>query len=389
MSQSIADIGAMAKDGLYRTIQTHLTGVRNTIPVEVRLPGGAAYRFGTGEPAVKVLVNDRTGLKALRRLDELSICEAYMNGSLDVAGDILGFVSLRRALSDNNPLQYLRARVAPWFTGRIPTDRHAIAAHYDVDNDFYLQFLDATRCYSQAVFERDDEALSTAQRRKLDFAIDACRMKPDDRVLDVGGGWGSFTEHAGRRGIQVTSLTISRPSEEFLADLIRREALPCRVLNQDFLAHTTPEPYDAVLILGVMEHLPDYPAVLRQLLRLLKRGGRVYLDASAVREKYSKPSFIARHIFPADHTFLCLHDFLSAVAKTEMDVLEVHNDRHNYFLTCKAWAENLEAARDDIVRRWGETLYRRFRLYLWGSAYAFLSRSAEAFRVVLERPLEV
>ncbi len=66
----------------------------------------------------------------------------------------------------------------------------------------------------------------------------------------------------------------------------------------------------------------------------------------------------------------------------------MHNDRHNYVLTRKAWAENLDAARDEVIRRWGETLYRRFRLYLWGSAQAFLSRGAEAFRVVLERPLE-
>lgn len=238
------------------------------------------------------------------------------------------------------------------------------------------------------MFEDDEEPLETAQRRKLDFAIDACRLQPGDRVLDVGGGWGSFMEHAGQRGIQVTSLTISRQSEAFLTDLIERRQLPCQVVNQDFLAYTSPDPYDALVILGVMEHLPDYPAVLRQFLRLLKPGGRVYLDASAHRDKYSKPTFIARYIFPADHSFLCLHDFLAAVAKGGMDVLAVHNDRHSYFLTCKAWAENLDAARDEIIRRWGEALYRRFRLYLWGSAYAFLSHHADAFRVVLERPSE-
>jgi cyclopropane-fatty-acyl-phospholipid synthase len=80
--------------------------------------------------------------------------------------------------------------------------------------------------------------------------------------------------------------------------------------------------------------------------------------------------------------------FLGAVAKTQLDVLAVYNDRHSYFLTCKAWAENLEAARDEIIRRWGEPLYRRFRLYLWGSAYAFLNRGMEAYRVLLERPRE-
>lgn len=171
------------------------------------------------------------------------------------------------------------------------------------------------------------------------FAIDAYRLQPGDRVLAVGGGWGSFMEHAGQCGIQVTSLTISRQSEASLTDLIERRELPCQVVNQDFLAYTSPDPYDALVILGVMEHLPDYLAVLRQFLRLLKPGGRVYLDASAHRDKYSKPTFIARYIFPADHSFLCLHDFLAAVAKGGMDVLAVHNDRHSYFLTCKAWAE--------------------------------------------------
>ena len=137
-----------------------------------------------------------------------------------------------------------------------------------------------------------------------------------------------------------------------------------------------------------MEHLPDYPVVLRRLQRLLKPGGRVYLDASAFREKYVKPTFVSRYVFPGDHSYFCLHDFLAAAAKTPLDVLAVYNDRHNYFLTCKAWAENLEAAREEIIRRWGEPLYRRFRLYLWGSAYAFLNRGMEAYRVLLERPRE-
>lgn len=389
MSQCATVCGAAAPDRLSRLIQQRVFGDRVKIPLEVRLWGGRTYRFGAGEPAVKILVKDRKGLSALRRLNELRICEAYMNGSLDVQGDMLGFASLRPGLHDRHPLHDLWRRLAPWFVGRITTDRHAIAAHYDVASDFYLRFLDPTRCYSQAVFERDDEPLETAQRRKLDFAIDACHLEPGDRVLDVGGGWGSFTEQAGARGIQVTSLTISGESETFLSDLIDRRQLPCRVVNQDFLAYRSPEPYDAIVILGVMEHLPDYPAVLRQCQRLLKPGGRVYLDASASRDKYDKPSFIARYIFPADHAFLCLHDFLHAVAKTPIEVLAVYNDRHNYFLTCRAWAENLEAASEDIIARWGETLYRRFRLYLWGSAQAFLSRGAEAFRVVLERPLDV
>ncbi len=372
-------------DRILRRIQKHFAD-RVEVPFEIRLWGDRAYRFGEGEPAVDIMVRDRNGLAALGRLDELSICEAYMAGSLDVVGDMLQFVGLRGALRDSHPLDYLWRRIAPWLIGRSTANRQAIETHYEFDNDFYLKFLDASRCYSQAVFERDDEALETAQCRKLNFAVEACGLERGDRVLDVGGGWGSFTEHAGRRGIQVTALTISDQSEQFLKDLIQRLQLPARVLNRDFLLYDSREPYDAIVILGVMEHLPDYPAVLRRLQRLLKPGGRVYLDASAFREKYVKPTFVSRYIFPGDHSYFCLHDFLAAAAKTPLDVLAVYNDRHSYYLTCKAWAENLEAARDEIIRRWGEALYRRFRLYLWGSAFAFLNRGLEAYRVVLERP---
>lgn len=372
---------------MFGLIQKRVSG-RTTTPFEIRLWGDHVYRFGDGAPAVRILVKDRRGLAALASLDELRICEAYMGGSLDVAGDMLAFAGMRGTLTDRHPLHALWQRLAPLLIGRVRSDRQVIAAHYEFDNDFYLTFMDPTRCYSQAVFERDDEPLEAAQRRKLDYAIDACGLKPGDRVLDVGGGWGAFTEHAGQRGIHVTSLTISRQSERFLSDLIDRLRLPCRVLNQNFLEHAAPEPYDGIVILGVMEHIPDYAAALRQYRRLLKPGGRVYLDASAFREKYEKATFISRYIYPGDHSFFCLPEFLGAAAGTPFEVLAVHNDRHSYYLTCKAWAENLEAARDEIIHRWGENLYRRFRLYLWGSAQAFLSRGLEAYRVVLELPAE-
>lgn len=372
-------------DRIVQRIRRRLTDKVKT-PFEIRLWEDRVYRFGVGEPTVDIVVKDRNGLLALGRLDELGICEAYMDGSLDVVGDMQHFVGLRGTLSDRHPLTYLWRRIAPFLFGRATTNRQAIAAHYEFPSDFYLKFLDATRCYSQAVFEHDDEPLESAQRRKLDFALESCRLSPGDRVLDVGCGWGSFTEHAGRRGIQVTSLTISDQSEQFVRDLIRRLQLPAKVLNEDFLMHHSTEPYDAMVIIGVMEHLPDYPGVLQRIEHLLKPGGRLYLDASAFREKHVKPTFVSRYVFPGDHSYFCLHDFLAAVAKTRLDVSAVFDDRHNYYLTCKAWAENLEATRDEITRRWGEALYRRFRLYLWGSAYAFLNRGMEAYRVVLERP---
>jgi cyclopropane-fatty-acyl-phospholipid synthase len=357
------------------------------VPFELHFWTGQSLVFGQGRPAFRVTINDQRGLAALGSLDELAISEAYLSGSLDVIGDMLRLIDLRGTLAGGDRWwNQSGRRLAALILGQARTDRRAIAQHYEFDHDFYLSFLQETRCYSQAVFERNDESLDDAQRRKLDMALEACRVEAGQRVLDVGGGWGTFTEHAGRKGIRVTSLTISKKSHEFLHDLIARLELPCRVVMESFLEHEVVERYDAIAILGVMEHLPNYRAVLRQFTRLLKPGGRVYLDASAIGEKFQSTPFISRYIYPGNHSFFCLHNFLKELAATPFELIWVQNDRHSYYLTCKAWAQNFERARDEIVSRWGESIYRRFRLYLWGSAHAFLSRGLNAYRVVLELP---
>src|SRR4030095_10855214 len=104
-------------------------------------------------------------------------------------------------------------------------------------------------------------------------------------VLDIGGGWGAFVEYAGRRGIKVTSLTLSGESEKFVQRMIDENGWDCRIHRQHFFEHNTDSPYDAIVNLGVTEHLPDYRQTLSQYQRLLRPGGRVYLDASACREK--------------------------------------------------------------------------------------------------------
>lgn len=373
------------ESGLAQLIQNHLA-TKSVVPFSVRLPNNNIYRFGGGDPAFTVSLKDQKALSAITRFDELRFTEAYINGSLDIEGDIWSVMICRQILSDMRPIHSLWRRIEPLLAGQVRTNKRAIDEHYDYESEFYLKFMDPTRCYSQAVFENDDEPLETAQRRKLEFVVQSCELKPGDRVLDVGGGWGTFVEHAGKQGIQVTALTIARKSEEFINSLIQRLQLPCKVIYGDFYQHTSPEPYDAIAILGVMEHLPDYAAVVKQFQRLLKPGGKIYLDASSFREKYSKPTFISRYVYPGNHRYFCLHDFLTQVAKTNLEIRSIYNDRHSYYLTCREWAKNLDAAREEIVNRWGERVYRIFRLYLWGASHSFFNRGMDAFRVVLERP---
>jgi len=360
----------------------------NFAPFELQLPGQPAQRFGSGDATFKITVHGDDGLSAILTGDETSIAESYMDGGIDLEGDMLALYSFRNGLTDRHPIAYLWwVRLQPFLFGQVNRDRKWIAEHYDYDQDFYLLFLDRrTRAYSQGVFICEDEPLEAAQERKLEFALHSCHVEPGQRVLDIGGGWGTFVEYAGQRGVQVTSLTISTESEEFIRRLIAEQGLPCRVLCEHFYEHTNLEGYDAIVNLGVTEHLPDYRRTLAHYQRLLKPGGRVYLDASACREKWAFSSFIYRHIYPGNPTPMCLAEYLAEVERSPFELMELHNDRRSYELTSRRWAENLDAAREVIVSRWGEVLYRKFRLYFWGTTHAFATGLLNAYRLVLQSP---
>ena len=158
------------------------------------------------------------------------------------------------------------------------------------------------------------------------------------------------------------------------------------MLREHFLTYRSAEPYDAIVNLGVTEHLPDYRASLARYWSLLKPGGRLYLDACASRTKFPFHSFTYQYVFPGNATPLCLHDYLTEVERTRFEILAVHNDRQSYGLTTRRWAENLERSRDEIVQRFGKSWFRRFQLYLWGCVDVFSRDDIGAFRVILEKP---
>jgi cyclopropane-fatty-acyl-phospholipid synthase len=117
--EQFADASLITRyDRIYRLIQKRVAD-KIKLPIEIQLGGDRIYRLGKGEPKVRIQVKDRQGLAALSKLDEVRICEAYMAGSQDVAGDMLGFASLRGLLSDHHPLHTLWRRIAPFFVGRV------------------------------------------------------------------------------------------------------------------------------------------------------------------------------------------------------------------------------------------------------------------------------
>ncbi len=358
-----------------------------SVPFEMSFPDGAIRRFGPGAPSFGVRLNNRNAVRAITSLDQVRFADAYLTGDIDIDGDMLQPFALRHAMSDRHPLMTAWRFLQPLLFGQVRTNQAAITSHYDIEPEFFLSFLDPkTPCYTQGVYSSAAETLDVATNRKFDYCYEQLRLKPGDHILEVGPGWGAWFEYASRRGIRCTGISISQSSIDYLNRRARELGRDWELIHADLLAYRTDRKYDAIVIMGVIEHLPQYDRVLARFASLLKPGGYIFLDGSACTTKYELSSFMVKYIYPGNHSFLVLHDFLEKLARTQFQVLEIVNDRHSYYLTFQQWARNFDANRDFVVERFGEFNYRRFRLYLWGAAYEFLSRSLDCYRMVLHFP---
>ncbi len=365
------------------------TLARTPAPFELRLPGGRVQHFGTGAPSFSLTLNNKRAVRAIASFDEGRFADAYLAGDIGVDGDMMRLFELRHAMGDRHWLAEAWRFLQPLLFGQVRTNKSAIAAHYDIDPEFFLAFLDPkTPCYTQGVYKSVDEGLDTATLRKFNYCYEKLKLAPGAHILEIGPGWGAWLEYASSHGVKCTGITISQASVDYLNSRAAKLGYDWEIVYSDLLSYRTSEKYDAIVIMGVIEHLPDYSRVLRKFRSLLKAGGHIFLDGSASNKKYELSSFMVKYIYPGNHSFLVLHDFLEKLARTPLRVTELFDDSESYFLTFQQWARNFEANRDFVVKRFGDFNYRRFRLYLQGAAYEFLSRNLECYRMIIHYPEE-
>jgi cyclopropane-fatty-acyl-phospholipid synthase len=359
----------------------------------IKLPDSKEIKIGEsfGGPSFQVFIHNEKGMQALKSGKELKICEAYIYGDIDLAGeiDMLKLLEITKLFSKAHPFLIWWSKLTYFFHSQVFINKKSIAEHYEYDDDFYLCFLDRTRAYSHGIFNNDEESLEIANLRKLEFAMNNCHLSPGSKVLDIGAGWGCAVEYLGNKGVNVDALTISQHSANFVSNLINTKNLSnCQVFLRDFIEYQPPLPnyYNAIFSLGTLEHLPNYPQVLAKCGSLLRDGGYAYFDASAITSKQSINSrFIDKHIFPGNHQCLDIYRFVDAVNSSQFELISINNDTHNYFLTLKSWAKNLDNHKEEIIQRWGEPLYKKFQLYFWGCCHGMANNELQAYRIVLRK----
>ncbi|WP_168588759.1 class I SAM-dependent methyltransferase [Saccharopolyspora sp. ASAGF58] len=354
------------------------------LPGEIELPCGSIVAVGVGEPRYRMTFRSESALRA--PLTELAIGQAFVSGDIDVEGDLGALFGIRTALREEVPMRQRLRFLYDFLRSPLKMNKQAVSAHYGRGDDFYLTFIDKLfRFYSQGLFQHPGETIEEASEHKLETMFAALDLQPGVRLLDIGGGWGGVTQYCGERGVHVTTLTIAEDSANHVRALIADNDLPGEVLLEDFLAHRPVQPYDHAVIYGVIEHLPNYRRFAAKAWDVLKPGGRLYLDASASIQKFSVSSFTRDHIWGGTHTYMTLQDVIAEMLYHGFEVLDVTRETRDYELTMLEWAKRLDAAKDDVVARWGEETYRAFRLFLWGGTHAFNVNALQAYHLVVER----
>ncbi|GAB2580160.1 cyclopropane-fatty-acyl-phospholipid synthase [Paractinoplanes abujensis] len=374
--------------------------LQTPLPVRVRAWDGSTA--GPAEAPVLVIRHRR----ALRRLmwqpNELGLARAYVAGEIDVEGDLYDALTRLAALIWRSPdikdvpirsvagdlvrLGVLGTQPKPPPEEMVVTgarhskrrDRQAISHHYDVGNDFYRLVLGPSMVYSCAYWT-DDYDLADAQRDKLDLICRKLGLRPGQRLLDVGCGWGSLAIHAAREyGVQVVGITLSTEQAEYARKQVAEAGLTGQVeIRVEDYRDLEDGPYDAISSVGMAEHVgtavyADYAAILYA---QLKPGGRL-LNHQISRlhlppeQPHRQRSFIDAYVFP-DGELAPVGTTVTLLEQAGFEVRDVHALREHYGRTLRAWVANLEASWPEAVRLTSPGRARVWRLYMAASALAF------------------
>ncbi|MEU6817265.1 cyclopropane-fatty-acyl-phospholipid synthase family protein [Streptomyces sp. NPDC046860] len=380
------------------------------LPVRVRAWDGSQ----AGPPGAPVIVvrNRRALRRVLFKPGELGLARAWVSGDLDIEGDLytaLGALagplwehdddaegrSLARTLRDpaaRAAVRELVRLVGPPLPPAPPreeirrrrhlhtrrTDKRAISHHYDVGNDFYELILGPSMVYSCAYWE-DGGSLETAQRDKLGLVAAKLGLRPGQRLLDVGCGWGSMAIHAAREhGVSVVGVTISQEQAALARKRVAEEGLTDRVeiRVQDY-RDVRDGPYDAISSIGMAEHVgaERYLDYARDLYGLLKPGGRLLNHQIARRPRrdeteYEVDAFIDSYVFP-DGELAPVGTTVTQLERAGFEVRDVESLREHYARTLRSWVTNLEGDWERAMRLAGPGRARVWRLYMAASALAF------------------
>ncbi len=379
------------------------------VRMAVVLPGGG--QVGPQGADITLRFHDWSALASLAAGQVGQVAQDVVEGRVEIEGRMRDVMEAAAFLLPGSPV----TGPSPWWAEVLrrarslalhtrEQDARQIQFHYDVGDDFYALWLDPRRVYSCAYYRSADLPLAQAQEAKLEHICRKLMLRPGERFLDIGAGWGGLLLWAAEHhGVRAQGITLSRNQHAHVNRLIEAKGLQGRVRMDlaDYRDLDESEPYDKVASVGMFEHVGQahLPAYFGKVQRLLRPGGLV-MNHGITAGGTANPQlgagmgdFIEKYIFPGGE-LLHVSQVLRDMAQSGLEAVDMENLRPHYARTLWAWSDGLEARLDEAMRvltaqagaeRAGRIL-RAYRLYLAGCAMCFERGWLSLHQVLATRP---
>ena len=363
---------------------------------------GRSHRFsGKPGPSAAIRFHDRATEARMLWNPRLVVGEAYMDGRLTIEHgtlyDFLDLLAINQEFGEASPPPILRVLDAVSYVWRRLAQsndplraRRNASHHYDLSSKLYELFLDSDRQYSCAYFGHDDD-LERAQLRKKQHIARKLLLKPGQRVLDIGCGWGGLALLlASEADVEVLGITLSveqqaaatrRAEAAGLAHKVRFELRDYRAVEGTF---------DRIVSVGMFEHvgLPNYDRFFDQVRKLLKPDGIALLHAIGRSDgPGATNAWLRKYIFPGGYS-PALSEVLPAVEQARLFVTDIEVLRLHYARTLAAWRQRFDANRAAIAQLYDERFCRMWEFYLIGSELAFRRQGHMVWQMQMAREVD-
>jgi cyclopropane-fatty-acyl-phospholipid synthase len=358
-------------------------------PIRVQLWDGSSCYHASAAAAATVTIGDRATLLKLLWDPEFWFGESFAGQSLIVSGDLLAVLE---AIYHNCPEPgfvrgwFARARAMLNETSHsLDGSRSNIQHHYDVGNDFYRLWLDRNLVYTCAYFPSQSLTLEEAQVAKMDYVCRKLRLRPGDRVIEAGCGWGALAIHmAAHYGVSVRAFNISHAQVQFARNRAAELGLRRQIeFIEDDYRNVTGR-CDAFVSVGMLEHigLQHYRNFGEVIHRVLERdGGRGLLHFIGRNRSQPLNAWIRERIFPGAYVPTLAEAAKEILEPWNFSILDVENLRLHYARTLRHWRMRFESAVDRVTQMCDDEFARAWRLYLAGSEAAFSTGRMQLFQV--------
>jgi cyclopropane-fatty-acyl-phospholipid synthase len=359
-------------------------------PIRMVVKGGADVTPRGISPVATVVLQDRNTLADLLRDPEVSFGDAYMDGRLEVEGDLVGFLeviykSMESSATVGKWYSRLASKWLDFWQDNSPTgSRQNIHRHYDLGNDFYKLWLDEQLLYTCAYFPTPSSTLEQAQIAKMDHVCRKLQLQPGETVVEAGCGWGALALHMARHyGVSVKAYNVSREQIAFARERARAEGMSDRVeyIEDDYRAISGK--FDVFVSVGMLEHVGlDHFQELSEIIhRSIGDSGRGLLHFIGRNYPAVFSRWIRKQIFPGAHT-PSLRAALKILEPKDFAVLDVENLRMHYAKTLEHWLERFESSKHQVAAMYDSRFVRAWRLYLAGSIAAFRVGDLQLFQIL-------